>query len=67
MGATMMFAVTKNGDWYSFKHDDWFDFINSDCLASNQHLAEEVAKRENAKVAIVQVSVSSTSIYNPNK
>ena len=59
-----MFAVTKNGNWYSFKHDDWFDFMNSDCLASNQHLAEEVAKREDAKVAIIQVCVSSTYSFN---
>lgn len=59
-----MFAVTKNGDWYSFEHYDWFDFMNSDCLISNQHLAEEVAKREGAKVAIIQVCMYAT--YNPN-
>jgi hypothetical protein len=54
----VMYAVTRDGCWWSFDHNDWMlEFIPS-CITYKQSLAEQTAKEQDGYVGLLHISMT---------
>lgn len=53
----MMYAIIKEGTFYSIQHDDWFDEFHPSCLFPLQKIAEQMIDLVGGRVVIFKVEM----------